>query len=130
MKMGTVEDGRLGRQRRQRRRPAQDDHQPETLRFLLLTTHYRRPIDYSEDRLEEVQRSLDGFYRFFERYQRITGSDFYNRRRLDAARAFDLSGTPSRIPRRRCRPAARRAFLEAWTTISTPAAPSACCTSC
>jgi cysteinyl-tRNA synthetase len=53
------------------RRPA------ETLRFFLLTTHYRRPIDYSEERLDEVQRGLEGFYRFFERYQRITGGSFY-----------------------------------------------------
>src|SRR5438128_3517720 len=53
------------------RRPA------ETLRFFLLTTHYRRPIDYSEERLDEVQRGLESFYRFFERYQRITGGGFY-----------------------------------------------------
>jgi cysteinyl-tRNA synthetase len=52
-------------------------HHPETLRFFLLTTHYRRPIDYSEERLEEIRRALDGFYRFFERFQRITGRSFY-----------------------------------------------------
>ncbi len=52
-------------------------HQPETVRFLLLSTHYRSPIEYSEDRLNEVRRSLGGFYRFFERYGRITKSDFY-----------------------------------------------------
>lgn len=51
--------------------------QPETLRFFLLATHYRRPIDYSEERLEEVGRGLDGFYRFFERYERITKESFY-----------------------------------------------------
>jgi cysteinyl-tRNA synthetase len=52
-------------------------HQPETLRFFLLTTHYRRPIDYSEERLEEVARGLEGFYRFFERFQRIAGGSFH-----------------------------------------------------
>jgi cysteinyl-tRNA synthetase len=52
--------------------------QPETLRFFLLATHYRRPIDYSEERLEEVQRGLDGFYRFFERYERIVKKSFYS----------------------------------------------------
>jgi cysteinyl-tRNA synthetase len=50
---------------------------PETLRFFLLATHYRRPIDFGEDRLQETQRSLDNFYRFFERFQRITGSRFF-----------------------------------------------------
>src|SRR5580700_8821313 len=53
-------------------------HNPETVRFLLLSTHYRSPIEYSEDRLNEVAKSLESFYRFFERYQRITGEDFYS----------------------------------------------------
>jgi cysteinyl-tRNA synthetase len=52
-------------------------HQPETVRFLLLGTHYRSPIEYSEERLEEVRRSLESFYRFFERFERITGMAFY-----------------------------------------------------
>ncbi len=52
-------------------------HSPETVRFLLLGTHYRSPIEYSEDRLNEVRRSLEAFYRFFERYQRITGESFF-----------------------------------------------------
>jgi cysteinyl-tRNA synthetase len=52
-------------------------HNPETVRFLLLSTHYRSPIEYSPERLQEVQRSLEGFYRFFERYRRVTGKDFY-----------------------------------------------------
>jgi cysteinyl-tRNA synthetase len=51
-------------------------HQPETVRFLLLSTHYRSPIEYGEERLAETRRGLDGFYRFFERYQRITGEGF------------------------------------------------------
>jgi cysteinyl-tRNA synthetase len=52
-------------------------YHPETVRFLLLSTHYRSPIEYSDDRLAEVRRSLDGFYRFFERYQRVTGASFH-----------------------------------------------------
>src|SRR5207253_10830725 len=52
-------------------------HRPETVRFLLLSTHYRSPIEYSEERLVEVAKALQGFYRFFERYERITGESFY-----------------------------------------------------
>jgi cysteinyl-tRNA synthetase len=52
-------------------------HQPETLRFLLLSTHYRSPIEYNEGRLVEMRKALESFYRFFERYQRVTGNDFY-----------------------------------------------------
>jgi cysteinyl-tRNA synthetase len=68
-------------------------HEAETLRFFLLSTHYRRPIDYSEERLEEVHRGLDGFYRFFERYQRITKTSFYDLQPPRKRRAFDKGGT-------------------------------------
>ncbi len=53
-------------------------HSPETVRFLLLSSHYRSPIEYSEERLEEVKRSMDGFYRFFERYEALTGDSFFS----------------------------------------------------
>ncbi|MDZ4781277.1 MAG: cysteine--tRNA ligase [Planctomycetia bacterium] len=49
----------------------------ETIRFFLLSTHYRRPIDFSNERIEEVRTGLDTFYRFFKRYERTTGEDFY-----------------------------------------------------
>jgi cysteinyl-tRNA synthetase len=53
-------------------------HQPETVRFLLLNTHYRSPIEYSEERLVEMRKALEGFYRFFERFERITGESFFS----------------------------------------------------
>ena len=53
-------------------------HHPETVRFLILNTHYRSPIEYSDDRFVELRKALDSFYRFFERYERITGETFYS----------------------------------------------------
>ena len=53
------------------------DFEPETIRFFLLSTHYRRPIDFSEERIREVQTGLATFYRFFKRYERIMGQSFY-----------------------------------------------------
>jgi cysteinyl-tRNA synthetase len=52
-------------------------HHPETIRYLLLSTHYRSPIEYNEDRLHELRRALESFYRFFERYERIYGQSFF-----------------------------------------------------
>jgi cysteinyl-tRNA synthetase len=52
-------------------------HAPETIRFFLLSTHYRRPIDFSDERIREVGTGLDQFYRFFQRYERVTGESFY-----------------------------------------------------
>jgi cysteinyl-tRNA synthetase len=71
-----------------------DRHAPETIRFFLLSTHYRRPIDFSEARIEEVNTGLEQFYRFFKRYERIAGQSFYQ---LDYARTrpageFDAGG--------------------------------------
>ena len=51
--------------------------EPETIRFFLLSTHYRRPIDFSMERIEEVGKGLETFYRFFKRYEKITGNSFY-----------------------------------------------------
>jgi cysteinyl-tRNA synthetase len=66
-------------------------HHPETVRFLLLNTHYRSPIEYSEDRLKELRRALDGFYRFFERYQRITGDSFHALKAPTSAKEHEQS---------------------------------------
>ena len=53
-------------------------HSAETVRFLLLSSHYRSPIEYSDDRLDEVSKSLQTFYRFFERYERLRGESYYS----------------------------------------------------
>ncbi|NQT14057.1 MAG: cysteine--tRNA ligase, partial [Planctomycetes bacterium] len=53
------------------------EFQPETIRFFLLSTHYRRPIDFSEERIRQVGTGMETFYRFFKRYQRLAGQSFY-----------------------------------------------------
>jgi cysteinyl-tRNA synthetase len=58
-------------------------HPPETVRFFLLSTHYRSPIDFCDDNISKTGKSLEGFYRMFETFERITGQDFY---KLKAAR--------------------------------------------
>jgi cysteinyl-tRNA synthetase len=51
---------------------------PETIRFFLLSTHYRRPIDFSMERIEEVGKGLESFYRFFKRFEKENGKSFYS----------------------------------------------------
>src|SRR5258708_34100465 len=67
----------------------------ETLRFVLLSTHYRSPIDFNEKRIQQVQRGVDSFYRFVERYTRITGTSFYDVKAAGRLAPFDLGGAPS-----------------------------------
>jgi cysteinyl-tRNA synthetase len=49
----------------------------ETIRFFLLSTHYRRPIDFSEERIRQVGTGMETFYRFFKRYERVADESFY-----------------------------------------------------
>ena len=44
-----------------------DEVTGEVLRYLLLATHYRSPLDFSDQSLHEVKRTLDGFYGLFKR---------------------------------------------------------------
>src|SRR6188508_1445151 len=41
----------------------------EMLRYFLLTTHYRSPVDFSDHALEEAKLALDGFYDLFTRLE-------------------------------------------------------------
>lgn len=54
-----------------------DRHGGERLRFFLLRTHYRSTVVFNEQAVAEESRSLDKFYQFFERYERVVGSPFY-----------------------------------------------------
>jgi cysteinyl-tRNA synthetase len=47
----------------------------ELLRFVVLSTHYRRPIEFSDEEIAAKKKGLDSFYRLFERIERVTGQD-------------------------------------------------------
>jgi cysteinyl-tRNA synthetase len=46
---------------------------PELLRYLLLSTHYRRPIEFTDEALGNCKKALAVFTRLFERIERLTG---------------------------------------------------------
>jgi cysteinyl-tRNA synthetase len=50
---------------------------PELLRFLIVQSHYRSPIDFSEDALKASKTALNTFRRLLERIERVTGHDPY-----------------------------------------------------
>ncbi len=52
-------------------------HSPELLRFLILQSHYRSPIDFSDETLQSAKTGLNTFYRLLDRLRRTTGSDPY-----------------------------------------------------
>lgn len=46
-------------------------YDPEVVRFFLLSTHYRSPIDFSDRNLEEAEGALNRFYTTMERVDRF-----------------------------------------------------------
>ncbi|MCA9052520.1 MAG: cysteine--tRNA ligase [Planctomycetaceae bacterium] len=52
-------------------------HPPEVVRFFLLSTHYRSPIDFSLENIAEREKGMEGFYRLFETFEQIAGQSFY-----------------------------------------------------
>lgn len=64
-----------------------DQYNPEVVRFLLISSHYRSPIDYSQDSLPEARSGLDRLYTALRPYadvpvaseQQLAASEFYTR---------------------------------------------------
>src|SRR4051812_46664320 len=50
----------------------------ERIRFFLLRTHYRSTVLFNEPAIEEAGIGLEGFYRLFKSYNRVTGKSFYD----------------------------------------------------
>ena len=104
------------------------------LRFFILNTHYRSPIDLGEwdpreatspripPGLEAAKKAHDTFMRLAERFDRVTGKKFYEAAvptRVQEGRKFSLAGVRRVLT----------ASASSWTTTSTPAGRSACCSS-
>lgn len=52
-----------------------DKYDPEVVRFFLLSTHYRSPIEFSDEQLKEAELSIDRYYTTLVRF-----SDFLSRK--------------------------------------------------
>ena len=52
--------------------PWSQDETGEVLRYFLLGTHYRSPLDFSNQSLSEAKNALDGFYDLFNRLREVT----------------------------------------------------------
>ena len=50
-----------------------DRHGPDLLRYLILSTHYRSPIDFSDETVASATKGLASFTRLFERVARLGG---------------------------------------------------------
>jgi cysteinyl-tRNA synthetase len=44
----------------------------ETIRYVLLATHYRKPLDWTDKSVEDAKKALDSFYRALEKAPAVT----------------------------------------------------------
>jgi cysteinyl-tRNA synthetase len=64
-----------------------DQYNPEVVRFLLISSHYRSEIDYSDETLQDARSGLDRFYRALDKFDSVEataledlhGSEYYER---------------------------------------------------
>lgn len=54
-----------------------ETHGPELLRYVIISSHYRSPLDFSEETIAAARKGLQTFYRLFERIERCTGRSAY-----------------------------------------------------
>lgn len=74
-----------------------EKYHPEVVRFLLVSSHYRSPINYSEDNLKEAKGALERFYTALRGLPRVAaegGEEFVAR--FGAAMDDDF-GTPEAV---------------------------------
>ena len=50
-----------------------DKYGPELIRYFLLSTHYRRPIEFTDEVLANCQKGMAVFTRLLDRVERLTG---------------------------------------------------------
>jgi cysteinyl-tRNA synthetase len=63
----------------------------ERIRFFLLRTHYRSTVLFNEPAIEEAGIGLEGFYRLFKSYNRVTGKSFYDLKAATTREAGDAA---------------------------------------
>jgi cysteinyl-tRNA synthetase len=53
-------------------------HGQDRIRYLLLNTHYRSTVVYGDEGFAETAKTLEKFYRYFDRFQQVARQRFYN----------------------------------------------------
>lgn len=80
---------------------ALQDYDGETIRFFLLSAHYRSPLDYHESSLEEAKSSLERVYNILKRIKEIKGEQ--SQRTTDPNLRFLVEDLSSHLKKMRTR---------------------------
>lgn len=52
-------------------RELRSDYHPEIIRYALLSAHYRQPLDFSDQLLNDTQNNMNKFYRIFDQHEHV-----------------------------------------------------------
>ncbi len=89
------------------------EHDPQVFRFFVLSTHYRSPIDFSEEALRQSQNSLKRIHKLIETIDELLDSSIPGKNENDDTHKIKIENT-------------KNAFLEAMDNdFNTPVALSA-----
>ncbi len=73
-----------------------DSYEPEVIRFFLLSTHYRNPIDFSDQSLQDGRAALDRYYTMMEALNNAVGRDYkpgpYTEEQISSASSVLIKG--------------------------------------
>ena len=73
-----------------------EEYPPAILRFFVLSTHYRRPIDFSDEAITAVQKGANNIYRLLDRLEALTGDDIYHTKPNIAAMENQAQSEPDK----------------------------------
>jgi cysteinyl-tRNA synthetase len=85
---------------------------PDLIRYLLLSSHYRSPIDFSDEVLAGAKKGMAAFGRLFERVERITGKPMTEKADDMDRGASDLLESEQHAPFAKAILALKMKFLE------------------
>jgi len=55
-----------------------DTHGPELLRYVILSSHYRSPLEFGDETIAAARKGLQTFHRLFERIERLTSRSAFD----------------------------------------------------
>ncbi len=65
-----------------------DKYHPEIVRYFLISSHYRSPINYSEDNLKEAKAGLERFYKCLLGYEAIPALSLAELQKTESYKVF------------------------------------------
>lgn len=99
------------------------EYPPDVFRFFVLSTHYRSPIDFSQEILEQSKKSLERLYQFYETIEKLLNENISKSKNTSVTNVNTSKTTENEKFHSRLLDNTRLNFLEAMDNdFNTPSA--------